>query len=101
METGEEVIVEKAGGLRAAVAVEDPDESSRGRSEDLTLIFKRRIGLNDGYGQVPTGMRLQVHVPEQLISASPTQYSLHLPPTLPQHLSKVRESPPAASFIFR
>lgn len=86
MEAGEEVIVEKAGGLGATMAVEDADEGGGGRSEDLTLVLERRIGLNNGDGQVTTGMRLQVHVPQQLISAPLPQHSLHLSPALPQHL---------------
>lgn len=63
------MLINESRSFGAAMPVVDTDVGGGRRREHLTLILERRIGLNDGDGEVPGGVRLEVHVPHESIPA--------------------------------
>lgn len=70
------MIVEKTGGLRAAVAVIDANKGSKRtrRGEggqrtgfDLALILKEVVGLDKGHGEITKKVVSRVFVPEKAV----------------------------------
>lgn len=86
----------KARGFRATMAVVDPNIGDGRRRENLTLVFKTRISLDNRDGKVTRRMLFQVHMPHKSISAtSPPKTHLQRPVTRSQH----HLSPPPPLFI--
>lgn len=86
IEVREEAGVDKSGSLGPAVAVVDADVGCGGRSENLALVLERVVGLDDGKGELAGGVGLEVHVPEQTVSATePAETPLQRPEALTQH----------------
>lgn len=86
IEVREEAGVDKSGSLGSAVAVVDADVGCGGRSENLTLVLQRVVGLDDGKGEIAGGVGLEVHVPDEAVSATePTETPLQRAEALTQH----------------
>lgn len=73
LEMVKEMIVNKTGGLRAAMAVIDADKgATRARVKggqrtrfDLALILEQVVGLDNGHGEFTNKVLSRVFVPEQ------------------------------------
>lgn len=79
------MLIHKTRSLRPAMTIVNTNISSRRRRENLTLILKTRISLNNSDRVITRGMRLQFRVPEQSITAPPAKKPLERPETRPQH----------------
>lgn len=81
MEIREEVAVDESRGFWSTVAIVDANVGGGRRGEDLTLVLHAGIGLYSGDREVAGGVRLQVNVPQQFITAPPPQIPLQWPIT--------------------
>lgn len=91
LEEREEVVGDESGGFGTSMAVVDTDIRGGRRGEHLSLVLERRVGLDDGDGEVAGGVGLEIHVPHQSISTAVARSEAHLqwPTTQLQHLSYV------------
>jgi len=69
-EVGDEVVAGEAGGVGAAVAVEDADDGAEGRGGvEAALVLEHLVGLGDGDGDVASVAAREVAPPEQAVAA--------------------------------
>lgn len=69
-EVGDEVVAGEAGGVGAAVAVEDADDGAEGRGGvEAALVLEHLVGLGDGEGDVAGVAAREVAPPEQAVAA--------------------------------
>ena len=69
-EVGEEVVAGEAGGVGAAVAVEDADDGAEGRGGlEAALVLEHLVGLGDGEGDFAGVAAHEVAPPEEAVAA--------------------------------
>jgi len=69
-EVGEEVVAGEAGGVGAAVAVEDADDGAEGRGGlEAALVLEHLVGLGDGEGDFAGVAAREVAPPEEAVTA--------------------------------